>query len=129
MFKNRSLLQNIVSFIWLFWERTRDTGWRRLIGSPKLQIIFHKRGTKYWSLLRKMTYKDEGSYEFRHPVHVFWERIQNKCLRFKNRSLLQNIVSFIGLFWDMIHVFWERIQNKDLICGNGYRVAKTHGMP
>ena len=38
------------------------TGWRRLIGSPKLQIIFHKRGTKYRSLLRKMTYKDKGSY-------------------------------------------------------------------
>jgi len=31
------------------------TGWRRLIGSPKLQIIFHKRATKYRSLLRKMT--------------------------------------------------------------------------
>jgi len=39
------------------------TGWRRLIGSPKLQIIFHKRATKYRSLLQKMTYKDEGSYE------------------------------------------------------------------
>ena len=40
-----------------------STGWRRLIGSPKLQIIFHKRATKYRSLLRKMTYKDKGSYE------------------------------------------------------------------
>jgi len=30
----------------------RDPGWRRLIGSPKLQIIFHKRATKYRSLLR-----------------------------------------------------------------------------
>ena len=39
------------------------TGWPRLIGSPKLQIIFHKRATKYRSLLRKMTYKDKGSYE------------------------------------------------------------------
>ena len=36
------------------------TGWRRPIGSPKLQIIFHKRATKYRSLLRKMTYKDKG---------------------------------------------------------------------
>jgi len=42
---------------------TIGTGWRRLIGSPKLQIIFHKRTTKYRSLLRKMTYKDKGSYE------------------------------------------------------------------
>ena len=33
------------------------TGWRRLIGSPKLQIIFHKRANKYRSLLRKETCK------------------------------------------------------------------------
>ena len=38
-------------------------GWRRLIGPPKLHIIFHKRATKYRSLLRKMIYKDKGSYE------------------------------------------------------------------
>ena len=38
------------------------TGWRRLIGSPKLQIIFLKRATKYRALLLKMTYKDKGSY-------------------------------------------------------------------
>ena len=43
------------------------TGWRRIIGSPKLQIIFHKRATKYRSLLRKMTYKDKGSYESSPP--------------------------------------------------------------
>jgi len=43
------------------------TGWRRLIGSPKLQVIFHKRATKYRSLLRKMTYKDMGSYESSPP--------------------------------------------------------------
>ena len=43
------------------------TVWPRLIGSPKLQIIFHKRATKYRSLLRKMTYKDKGSYESWQP--------------------------------------------------------------
>jgi len=40
-----------------------DTGWRKLIRSSQLQIIFHKRATKYRSFLRKMTYKDKGSYE------------------------------------------------------------------
>jgi len=45
------------------------TEWRRLIGSPKLQIIFHKRATKYRSLLRKMTYKDKGSYESSPPCN------------------------------------------------------------
>jgi len=37
---------------------SRTTGWRRLIGSPKFQITFHKRATKYRSLLRKITYED-----------------------------------------------------------------------
>ena len=52
-------------FINMMW-RIR-TGWRRLIGSPKLQIIFHQRATKYRALLRKMTYKDKGSYESSPP--------------------------------------------------------------
>jgi len=43
------------------------TGWRRLIGSPKLQTIFHKRATKHRALLRKMSYKDKGSYESSPP--------------------------------------------------------------
>jgi len=46
------------------------TGWQRLIGSPKLQIIFHKRATKYRSLLRKMTCKDKGSYESSPPCNM-----------------------------------------------------------
>ena len=36
---------------------------------PKLQIIFHKRATKYRSLLWKMTYKDKGSYESSPPCN------------------------------------------------------------
>jgi len=51
--------------------RCRDTGWRRLIGSLKLQIILHKRATKYKSLLRKMTYKDKGSYESSPPCTLY----------------------------------------------------------
>jgi len=48
-----------------------DTGRQRLIGSPKSQVIFHKRATKYRSLWRKMTYEDKGSYEFSPPCTVF----------------------------------------------------------
>ena len=51
---------------------TCDTGWRRLIGSPKLQIIFHKRATKYRALLRKMTYKNKGSYESSPPCNYIY---------------------------------------------------------
>jgi len=44
-------------------SKLASTGWPRLIGSPKLHIIFHKWATKYRALLLKMTYKDKGSYE------------------------------------------------------------------
>jgi len=52
-----------------------DTGWRRLIGSPKLQIIFHKWATKYRSLLRKMTFKDKASSESSPPCRLRSDRI------------------------------------------------------
>jgi len=39
------------------------------MGSPKLQIIFHKRATKYRSLSREMTCKDKGSYESSPPCN------------------------------------------------------------
>jgi len=56
----------------ILWHMEREcTGWRRLIGSPKLQIIFHKRATKYRSLLQKMTYQDKGSYESSPPCTSF----------------------------------------------------------
>jgi len=38
------------------------TGWRRLIGCLKLQVIFRKKATNYRALLRKMTYEDKASY-------------------------------------------------------------------
>ena len=62
------------------WERESECVWncivkhtrtsRRLIGFPKLQIIFHKRAIKYRSLLRKMTCKDKGSYESSKPCRT-----------------------------------------------------------
>ena len=61
-------------------EYLTHTGWRRLIGSPKLQIIFHKRATEYRSLLRKMTYKDKGSYESSPPCSLFHAQISNCIL-------------------------------------------------
>ena len=40
----------------------RATGWQRLTGCLKLQVIFRKRATNYRALLRKMTYEDKPSY-------------------------------------------------------------------
>jgi len=59
------------------------TGWRRLIGSPKLQIIFHKRAIKYRLLLRKMTCKDKGSYESSPPSSAVPKQELSRTLSFK----------------------------------------------
>jgi len=39
-----------------------STGWRRLIGCLKLQVIFRKRATNYRALLRKLTHEHMASY-------------------------------------------------------------------
>jgi len=69
---------------WIEWTKRyicACTGWRRLIGSRKVQIIFHKRATKYTSLLRKMTYKDKGSYESCPPCNLQGARRERCILR------------------------------------------------
>jgi len=54
------------------------TGWRRLIGCLKLQVIFCKRATNYRALLRKMTYKDKASYESS-PPHILFCMCFSMC--------------------------------------------------
>jgi len=49
----------------------QDTGWPRLIGSPKLHIIFYKRATKYRSPLWKKPIKIRDPMSLRHPVPAF----------------------------------------------------------
>jgi len=70
------------------WEIS--TGWRRLIGSPKLQIIFQKRTAKYRSLLREMTYKDKGSYESLPPCRSV--RARNQMFAMQSINVLYNIL-------------------------------------
>ena len=47
---------------------TVSTGWRRLTGRFKLQVIFRKRATNYRALLRKTTYEMRKSVTLRHLV-------------------------------------------------------------
>jgi len=51
----------------LTFEHGTDTGWRRLIGCLKLQVIFRKRTTNYMALLQKMTHEDKASYDSTPP--------------------------------------------------------------
>jgi len=100
-------------------RRITCTGWRRLIGSPKLQIILHKRATKYRVLLRKMTYKDKGSYESSPPctyetktytriyeTKTYYKFLQNKdlCEYLQNKGLYKNLQN---KNWLQVHK-WHR---------------------
>ena len=66
----------------LFWEEPYRVA--KTLGSPTLQIIFHKRTTKYRSLLLKMTYKDNGSYESSPPCSLFHAQISNCILHIES---------------------------------------------
>jgi len=79
-----------------------NRGWRRLIGSPKLQVIFHKTATKYRALLRKMTYKDKGSYESSPPCSIatlFFENvwgIESIVCQLTQLTIFSKIIKFLG---------------------------------
>ena len=46
---------------------TEHTGWRRLIGCLKLQVIFRKRATNHRALLQKINYEDKAPYASTSP--------------------------------------------------------------
>jgi len=46
--------------IYILFSPCMYTGWRRPTGCLKLQVIFRKRATNYWALLRKMTCEDKA---------------------------------------------------------------------
>jgi len=50
-----------------------NTGWRRLIGCLKLQVIFRTRATNHRALLRKITYEDKASYGSSPPCSTVQE--------------------------------------------------------
>ena len=56
------LLLSLYVSMSLFTRLALSTGWPRLIGWLKLQVIFYKRATNYRAFLREMTYKDKPSY-------------------------------------------------------------------
>jgi len=79
MYNVQSLQQRVL--------RISSTGWRRLIGCLKFQVIFRKKATIYRALLRKMTYEDKASMTLRHPVAHGLLRI------FVAPGIIANIVS------------------------------------
>ena len=70
---SRSVLAWHICVIPNIYIRHWCTGWPRPIRCLKLQVIFRKRATNYRALLRKMTYKDEASYDSTPPcIHIWY---------------------------------------------------------
>jgi len=80
-------------YISVFLRDTWRTGWRRLIGCFKLQVIFCKRATNYRALLRKMTYEYKASYVSSPP-----------CIRIYGSFMLTCSCVTHDLFVCMAHV-------------------------
>jgi len=77
--------------------RKANTGWRRLIGCLKLQVISRKRATNYRALLRKMTYEYKASYASWPPcimIHarMYVERVASTKTQIKY-VIIQNVSS------------------------------------
>jgi len=78
--------QNLYKFVFTNLYRrksfvlSRATGWRRLIGCLKLQVIFRTRATNYWALLWNMTFKDTASYESGHPRSIMLSPSLSLCV-------------------------------------------------
>ena len=72
------------------------TGWQRLIGSPKLQIIFHKRATNIGHFGGKWPIKIRDPMSLRHPV------LHGKC---SSELTFENIYqsTFCGIPPSLLH--------------------------
>ena len=68
---------------WLLTSSEETTGWRRLRGCLKLQVIFCKRATNYRALLRKVTHKDKPSYASSPPCKLHMGFSISRLLKIK----------------------------------------------
>ena len=75
--------------------RAYYTGWRRLIGSLKLQVIFRKRATNYRALLWKITYKDNASCDSTPPCRTLLRIMSCECTQgFLNSFICDGFLHF-----------------------------------
>ena len=87
-------------------KNTYSTGWRRLVGSLKLQIIFHQRATKYRAHLLKMPYEDKGSYESSPPCTRGMECfVGEKGLEKNNKNGKTTFAIKLPSWMEMVHIF------------------------
>jgi len=99
------------------------TGWLRPIRSPKMQIISHKRVTKYRSLLPKMTYNDEVCYESSpsctpFPAHAAYpdsltmHRVLKHLFTYKDKDVRYQRHSYTNLQTQHVYALPEALINK-----------------
>jgi len=83
-----------------------DTGWRRPIGSLKLQAIFRKRATHYRALSRKMTYEDKASYASTPPcIRIHMGKRIHLGSRMAIWIRMSNITHMNSYSWHLLYEF------------------------
>jgi len=94
------------------------TGWRRLIGCLKSQVVFSKRATNDRALLRKMTFEDKTPYDSTPPC-TFLLRHHGSIHAGK-----QEVRSF------MCRIIYNYIENTDTLhkCRSACRLLRYHGL-
>jgi len=133
--------ERVVSHIWKnHFTRTNESfhtfkcvsiGWRRLIECLWLQVIFHKRATRYRALLRKMSSKDTASYGcLRHPVlnvDKFLCLGDGWALSHMNGDFAYQTVMTHELWWVMSHIWVYLSSKRWRMSALGWRVSPvTH---
>ena len=110
-------------------KHNEDTGWRRLIGYLKSQVIFRKRATNYRALLRKMTYEDKASYDSTPPSTLFLCQAQTRWM-YNVSSLRLCFALQTRREWcchwcicDMAHIY---VWRDSFICATQFSIKHKH---
>jgi len=93
------------------------TGWRRLIGCLKLQVIFRKRATSYRALLLKMTCKDKASYGSSPPCTYLTKDVHERIfwIFFRGGRNSNLVHTCAYLTWRLVDVCQQHIVH-DYVC-------------
>jgi len=124
----------LMSLLWKIAKSKGTTGWRRLIGCLKLQVIFRKRATHYRALLPEITGLFCGiscldvSAKIESYI-VSWSRIVSRCLIMTHKKLLGIQQVSKPVHWKPADINpgslkWVRMKNALWFGANGITSAK-----
>ena len=115
--------------------QTHRTGWRRIIGCLKLQVILRKKATNYMVLLRKMTYEDQASHDSMLPCSMLhncrWYACVCSCVSVRAQTYVCVCLWLpVCRCTDMFNVLWVcHSPSHALIPPHTHSILHTHTLP